>query len=133
MQKMVRTCYYPGCINICKKTTLRKGSQTKGKLTFHRFPTHDGDRLKLWLIALNLNINTQKRVIKRWRICSNHFFVPDDFHITQNGRELLKTSAVPHMVAVQRHEVCWMCLTLCILYALHRLYLSTWVFNVNTI
>lgn len=101
VDKMVRTCAYPGCFNICKKATLRKGSRTKEKLTFHRFPTYDGDQLKLWMDALNLNIKTPTRVIKRWRICSDHFF-PSDFNSTQRGREFLKTSAVPHMVAVQQ-------------------------------
>lgn len=100
---MVLTCAYPGCRNLFKSVRLRASTQT-GKLTFHRFPTFEPDRLHLWLLALQMDINTPMRLLKVWRVCSEHFS-PDDFKAISGNQVLLKSSAVPMFVS-QRTEVC---------------------------
>ena len=63
------------------------------------------ERLKLWLLALNLDINTPEHALICKRVCSDHFF-DDDFKPTQEGdRRFLKMSAVPHTF-LQQTEVC---------------------------
>ncbi|KAL1256000.1 hypothetical protein QQF64_014061 [Cirrhinus molitorella] len=94
---MVLTCAYPGCRNLFKSVRLRASTQT-GKLTFHRFPTFEPDRLHLWLLALQMDINTPMRLLKVWRVCSEHF-APDDFKNISGNQVLLKSSAVPVFVS----------------------------------
>lgn len=100
---MVLTCAYPGCRNLFKSVRLRASTQTR-KLTFHRFPTFEPDRLQLWLLALQMDINTPMRLLKVWRVCSEHFS-PDDFKAISGNQVLLQSSAVPMFVS-QRAEVC---------------------------
>ncbi len=102
---MVITCAYPDCCNRLKTKRLRLLARTHpGVLTFHRLPTFEPDRLKLWLLALRLDINTPMKLLKMWRVCSDHF-PPDDFRNPAGDKVLLKSSAVP-MVFSQRTEVC---------------------------
>uniref|UniRef100_A0A8C1R8J8 THAP-type domain-containing protein n=1 Tax=Cyprinus carpio TaxID=7962 RepID=A0A8C1R8J8_CYPCA len=52
---MVRKCAFPGCPNREKLTSKRKGALTlpqNERLTFHRFPSNDRERLNLWLLAV---------------------------------------------------------------------------------
>lgn len=100
---MVLTCAYPGCRNLFKSVRLRASTQT-GKLTFHRFPTYEPDRLHLWLLALQMDVTTPMRLLKVWRVCSEHFS-PDDFKTISGNQVLLKSSAVPMFVS-GRTEVC---------------------------
>ncbi|XP_016111418.1 uncharacterized protein [Sinocyclocheilus grahami] len=72
---MVISCAYPGCFNI--KKPKRKFSPEKKILTFHRFPIHNPERLKLWLLALHLDINTPEHTLIFKRVCSDHFFDHD--------------------------------------------------------
>uniref|UniRef100_A0A8C1HX40 THAP-type domain-containing protein n=1 Tax=Cyprinus carpio carpio TaxID=630221 RepID=A0A8C1HX40_CYPCA len=82
------SCAYPGCFNI--KRPKRTFSSGQTFLTFHRFPTHNPERLKL---------------VARARVCSDHFF-EDDFKPSQQGhRRYLKASAVPSTF-LQQTEVC---------------------------
>uniref|UniRef100_A0A672M2H2 THAP-type domain-containing protein n=1 Tax=Sinocyclocheilus grahami TaxID=75366 RepID=A0A672M2H2_SINGR len=82
----------------CAKFTLGKKI-----VTFHRFPIHNPDRLKLWLLTLHLDINTHALVFKR--VCSDHVF-DYDFKPSQQGNcRFLKASAVPNMFLKQT-EVC---------------------------
>ncbi|XP_050993318.1 zinc finger MYM-type protein 4 isoform X3 [Labeo rohita] len=99
---MVLTCAYPGCRNLFKSVRLRASTQT-GKLTFHRFPTFEPDRLHLWLLALQMDINTPMRLLKVWRVCSEHF-APDDFKAISGNQVLLKSSAVPIFVSHRTEE-----------------------------
>uniref|UniRef100_A0A8C1EQ36 THAP-type domain-containing protein n=1 Tax=Cyprinus carpio carpio TaxID=630221 RepID=A0A8C1EQ36_CYPCA len=87
------SCAYPGCFNI--KRPKRTFSSGQTFFTFHRFPTHNPERLKLWLLALHLDINTSEHALICKRVCSDHFF-EDDFKPSQQGhRRYLKASAVP--------------------------------------
>uniref|UniRef100_A0A8C1SHY9 THAP-type domain-containing protein n=1 Tax=Cyprinus carpio TaxID=7962 RepID=A0A8C1SHY9_CYPCA len=87
------SCAYPGCFNI--KRPKRTFSSGQTFLTFHRFPTHNPERLKPWLLALHLDINTSEHALICKRVCSDHFF-EDDFKPSQQGhRRYLKASAVP--------------------------------------
>ncbi|XP_051729200.1 zinc finger MYM-type protein 4-like isoform X5 [Ctenopharyngodon idella] len=97
---MVRSCMYPGCLNLMKP----KRFFPQGKIvTFHRFPVHNPERLKLWLLALHLDINTPEHSLTLKRVCSDHFF-DDDFHNSEEGkRRFLKASAVP-MTCLQQAE-----------------------------
>ncbi|XP_052388906.1 zinc finger MYM-type protein 4 isoform X1 [Carassius gibelio] len=99
---MVLTCAYPGCRNLFKSVRLRASTQT-GKLTFHRFPTFEPDRLHLWLLALQMDINTPMRLLKVWRVCSEHFS-SDDFKSIRGNQVLLKSSAVPMFVSQRAEE-----------------------------
>ncbi|XP_016298822.1 zinc finger MYM-type protein 4-like isoform X2 [Sinocyclocheilus anshuiensis] len=99
---MVLTCAYPGCRNLFKSVRLRASTHT-GKLTFHRFPTFEPDRLHLWLLALQMDIDTPMRLLKVWRVCSEHFS-PDDFKAISGNQVLLKSSAVPMFVSQQAEE-----------------------------
>uniref|UniRef100_A0A673HX50 THAP-type domain-containing protein n=1 Tax=Sinocyclocheilus rhinocerous TaxID=307959 RepID=A0A673HX50_9TELE len=65
-------------------------------VTFHIFPIHNSERLKLWLLTLHLDINTPEHALIFKRVCSNHVF-DDYFKPSQQGnRCFLKASAVPN-------------------------------------
>lgn len=101
LAKMVITCACPGCDNRYK--TLRLRSESKfhpGKLTFHKFPTSDQERLKLWLLALGLDVNTPLSVLETRRLCSDHFS-PFDFKDTKGSIAQLKSWAVPMNLSQQ--------------------------------
>uniref|UniRef100_A0A672NSA7 THAP domain-containing protein 1 n=1 Tax=Sinocyclocheilus grahami TaxID=75366 RepID=A0A672NSA7_SINGR len=92
---MVLTCAYPDCSNRLKTKRLRSLARThSGLVTFHVFPTSEPARLKLWLIALRLDINTPINVLKLLRVCSNHFS-PDDFTYPGEDHIQLKPSIFP--------------------------------------
>uniref|UniRef100_A0A671KBG5 THAP domain-containing protein 1 n=1 Tax=Sinocyclocheilus anshuiensis TaxID=1608454 RepID=A0A671KBG5_9TELE len=112
---MVLTCAYPDCSNRLKTKRLRSLAQThSGVVTFHVFPTSEPARLKLWLIALRLDINTPINVLKLLRVCSDHFS-PDDFTYPGEDHVQLKPSAVP-MVFPHPTEVCEQDLCMCPFY-----------------
>uniref|UniRef100_A0A671LIE9 THAP-type domain-containing protein n=1 Tax=Sinocyclocheilus anshuiensis TaxID=1608454 RepID=A0A671LIE9_9TELE len=83
-------------------------------VTFHVFPTSEPARLKLWLIALRLDINTPINVLKLLRVCSDNFS-PDDFTYPGEDHVRLKLSAVP-MVFPHPTEVCEQDLCMCPFY-----------------
>ncbi|ROL46137.1 THAP domain-containing protein 4 [Anabarilius grahami] len=92
---MVLTCAYADCSNRLKTKRLCSLTRThSGVVTFHVFPTSEPARLKLWLIALRLDINTPINILKMMRVCSDHFS-PDDFTYPGEDYVRLKTSAVP--------------------------------------
>uniref|UniRef100_A0A673FPI6 THAP domain-containing protein 1 n=1 Tax=Sinocyclocheilus rhinocerous TaxID=307959 RepID=A0A673FPI6_9TELE len=95
---MVISCAYPGCFNI--KKPKRKFSLGKKILTFHRFPIHNPERLKLWLLALHLDINTPEHALIFKRVCSDHFFFKPFKPSQQGNRRFLKASAVPNTYTV---------------------------------
>ncbi|ROI15170.1 THAP domain-containing protein 4 [Anabarilius grahami] len=112
---MVLTCAYPDCTNRLKTKGLRSLAQTLlGVVTFHVFPTSKPARLKLWLIALWLDINTPINELKLLRVCSDHFS-PDDFTYPGKDHVRLKPSALP-MVFPHPTEVCEQDLCMCPFY-----------------
>ncbi|XP_051962723.1 uncharacterized protein LOC127629634 isoform X8 [Xyrauchen texanus] len=97
---MVRICAFPGCFNREKLVRLRHwGSKTQGEsLTFHRFPRHDPQRLKLWLLALRLDLSTPTKIVRGLKVCSEHFSPDDLIENGSTGRRVLKSTAVPMLV-----------------------------------
>ncbi|KAL1258373.1 hypothetical protein QQF64_011617 [Cirrhinus molitorella] len=89
---MVRSCVYPGCGKLLKPKRLRPQGDV---LTSHKFPLPNPERLRLWLLALCMDINTPEDSLIHKRVCGDHFY-DDDFHHSDKGhRRLLKASAVP--------------------------------------
>lgn len=90
VQRMVHKC----CVDACRNIKSRN-------LVFHRFPVVDPERLRQWLFALDMDVNTPLYVINKLFVCHKHF-EPDDYYDhrhspdepTRRGR-LLKTTAVP--------------------------------------
>lgn len=86
---MVRKC----CVDACH-------SAKSPKLLFHRFPMMDAERLRLWLFALDMDVNTPLYVIDNLLVCQKHFEPTDYYyrniseHPTRRKR-LLKLTAVP--------------------------------------
>lgn len=78
-QKMVRVCIFPKCSN--KMTSWTKHS-------FHRLPLGNTELLKLWLIVLQMDPNTDTEELKLagHRVCSAHFS-PEDFIIPKGVKE----------------------------------------------
>uniref|UniRef100_A0A8C2EIR4 THAP-type domain-containing protein n=2 Tax=Cyprinus carpio TaxID=7962 RepID=A0A8C2EIR4_CYPCA len=102
---MVRKCAFPGCPNREKLTSKRKGALTlpqNERLTFHRFPSNDRERLNLWLLAVQRDVNLPINFVKHMKLCSEHFS-PDDFKSVQQKR-LLKSTAVPNLF-IQTNKV----------------------------
>lgn len=102
---MVRKCAFPGCPNREKITSKRKGALTlpqNERLTFHRFPSNDRERMNLWLLAVQRDVNLPINFVKHMRLCSEHFS-PDDFKSVQQKR-LLKSTAVPNLF-IQTNKV----------------------------
>lgn len=87
---MVNRC----CVDACNNTKQRN-------IVFHRFPVVDPERLRQWLFALNMDVNTPLYVVSKLFVCQQHF-EPDDYYdyhyspdqSSRRGR-LLKTTAVP--------------------------------------
>ncbi|XP_074547591.1 zinc finger MYM-type protein 4-like isoform X2 [Halichoeres trimaculatus] len=89
---MVRFCAFPGCEN-------KQTSWTPYK--FHRIPFNRNLR-KLWLVALNMDVNTPKPMLSVLRVCSQHFS-PEDYRPPPPNKKdvhMLKRDAVPK----PRHE-----------------------------
>lgn len=67
---------------------------------FHGFPLVDPERLRQWLLALDIDVNTPLHVLSKLFVCQKHFQLNDyyDYHYpdqtVRRGR-LLKTTAVP--------------------------------------
>uniref|UniRef100_A0A8C4DI62 THAP domain-containing protein 1 n=1 Tax=Dicentrarchus labrax TaxID=13489 RepID=A0A8C4DI62_DICLA len=85
---MVRVCAFPNCGNRMRRYKC---------LHFHRLPFHDHEILQLWLVVLQLDVQTPIQVLceKDLCICSEHFEEDDYRDTTQRGR--LKRNAVPRM------------------------------------
>ncbi|KAF4104662.1 peroxynitrite isomerase THAP4-like isoform X2 [Onychostoma macrolepis] len=93
---MVRICAFPGCFNRQKAVRLRpRPLSPEERLTFHRFPLNDPQRLKLWLLAVHRDTSLPVQSLEVLRLCSQHFS-RDDFRSDEgNVRRYLKSTAVP--------------------------------------
>ncbi|XP_050983989.1 peroxynitrite isomerase THAP4-like [Labeo rohita] len=93
---MVRMCAFPGCFNRQKAVRLRpRPVSPEERLTFHRFPLNDPERLKLWLLAVHRDASLPVQSLDVLRLCSEHFS-RDDFKSDEgNARRYLKSTAVP--------------------------------------
>ncbi|KAM8739225.1 uncharacterized protein AB9X84_021404 [Acanthopagrus schlegelii] len=61
----------------CAVKTCRNRSKTGAKLSFHRLPVREPERLKLWLSALNIDVSTPVDELKKHVVCSEHFVLED--------------------------------------------------------
>ncbi|XP_016310910.1 THAP domain-containing protein 4-like isoform X4 [Sinocyclocheilus anshuiensis] len=93
---MVRMCAFPGCFNRQKAVRLRpRPLSPEERLTFHRFPLNDPQRLRLWLLAVQRDTGLPVQSLDVLRLCSLHFS-RDDFRSDKgNVRRYLKSTAVP--------------------------------------
>ncbi|GLD69616.1 zinc finger protein 568-like protein [Lates japonicus] len=67
----------------CAVKTCQNKARTGTCLSFHRLPVREPERLNLWLFALNIDINTPQEELRKYIVCSEHFF-PEDY--TANGQ-----------------------------------------------
>uniref|UniRef100_A0A8C6UVN0 THAP domain-containing protein 1 n=1 Tax=Neogobius melanostomus TaxID=47308 RepID=A0A8C6UVN0_9GOBI len=67
---MTFACVVRGCDNKAKKYSV---------VMFHRFP-NDDKRRQVWLAALNMDPTTPVEVLKKWRVCSEHFTEEDYYY-----------------------------------------------------
>ncbi|XP_016145116.1 THAP domain-containing protein 4-like isoform X2 [Sinocyclocheilus grahami] len=93
---MVRMCAFPGCFNRQKAVRLRpRPLSPEERLTFHRFPLNDPQRLRLWLLAVRRDTGLPVQSLDVLRLCSQHFS-RDDFRSDKGSvRRYLKSTAVP--------------------------------------
>ncbi|XP_022608688.1 zinc finger protein 568-like [Seriola dumerili] len=75
--------------NSCAVKTCGNKARTGASLSFHRLPVREPARLRLWLFALNIDVNTPRDELKKYIVCSEHF-APGDY--TANGQP--RTSAM---------------------------------------
>ena len=70
-------------------------------ISFHRLPLYDTKTLPLWLVILQIDVQTLFEVLRKkdYRVCSEHF-MEDDFSPTSEKCQHLKKNAVPRPVAV---------------------------------
>ena len=87
---MVRFCAFPNCTNKMTSWTT---------FSFHRLPLHNPDVLKLWLVVLKMDPNSEVGALRRadGRVCSAHFAPEDFFHVKGKKvqRQKLRKNAVP--------------------------------------
>lgn len=78
------------CVDSCS-------NHKRPNLVFHRFPLGDPDRLRQWLLALTMDVNTPLHVVGKLFICQKHF-LPENYHRSLDPSvraRLLKPTAVP--------------------------------------
>ena len=83
----------------CAVKTCRNKPRTGADLSFHRLPVREPERLKLWLCALNIDVNTPVDELKKRIVCSEHF-APEDYSVRGQPRtgarhRFLTPTAVP--------------------------------------
>ncbi|GLD48838.1 uncharacterized protein AKAME5_000273700 [Lates japonicus] len=90
---MGRICVFPNCSSKMTRWTPR---------SFHRLPLRNRDLLKLWLVALQIDVNTPVRTLRLadLRVCSDHFDRDDYCQSNRKRRPtpkhfFLKKTAVP--------------------------------------
>lgn len=84
-------------------------------MTSHKFPLPNPERLKLWLLALCMDVNTPEDSLIHKRVCGDHFYDEDYHHSDKGHRRLLKSSAVPITFLRQAEVRMLFCLT----YSMH--------------
>nr|XP_046258141.1 endothelial zinc finger protein induced by tumor necrosis factor alpha-like [Scatophagus argus] len=83
----------------CAVKTCANKAKTGAALSFHRLPVREPERLKLWLFALNIDVDTPPDELKKYIVCSEHF-VPEDYTVnrqpsTDKTHRYLTSTAVP--------------------------------------
>lgn len=94
-------CIVKGCDNRDRRY---------GSLMFHRIPTTDKHqhRKTEWLAALGLDPTTPLELLRKWRVCSEHFVSNDYIETTDKVTRLkvrhLKDKAVPSVFPARRQS-----------------------------
>ncbi|XP_029376907.1 zinc finger protein 287-like [Echeneis naucrates] len=86
---MPYACAVKTCGNKAKRGT---------SLSFHRLPVREPERLKLWLLALDIDMSTPLEELKKCIVCSEHFVMGDYTTIGQPKgmvHRFLRPTAVP--------------------------------------
>lgn len=83
----------------CAVKTCGNKAKTGAALSFHRLPVREPGRLKLWLLALSIDVNTPLDELRKYIVCSEHF-VPEDYTVngqprTDTMHRFLTPTAVP--------------------------------------
>ncbi|XP_051276598.1 zinc finger protein 3 homolog isoform X4 [Dicentrarchus labrax] len=71
--------------HACAVKTCTNKAKTGAALSFHRLPVREPERLKLWLFALNIDVNTPQDELKKYIVCSEHF-AQEDYTVNVNGQ-----------------------------------------------
>ncbi|XP_077050139.1 uncharacterized protein LOC143697096 [Siphateles boraxobius] len=97
---MVRKCACPGCPNRQKQPRQRKSAlpkPTDERIHFYSFSVNDPERIKLWLLCVQRDVDLPLQIIRLLTLCSEHFS-PDDFRpVTGKILRKLKKTAVPSL------------------------------------
>lgn len=67
--EMVLKCSFSGCLNSMKKTEKHLSELPMSKderLTFHMFPLHNPEQLKIWLLSIWRDVDLPIQYIKRF-------------------------------------------------------------------
>lgn len=83
----------------CAVKTCRNKTKTGSALSFHRLPVREPERLKLWLSALKVDVNTPIEELRNYIVCSEHF-APEDYSVhghtgSDRTHRFLTPTAVP--------------------------------------
>ncbi|XP_077052160.1 zinc finger MYM-type protein 4-like isoform X3 [Siphateles boraxobius] len=105
---MVRKCACRGCPNRQKQPRRRKSAlpnPTDERIHFYSFPVNDPERLKLWLLLVQRDVNLPLQIARLLTLCSEHFS-PDDFRPGMGKiRRKLKKTAVPSLCLPHTKEI----------------------------
>lgn len=93
-----------GCSNMpycCAVTSCGNKIKKGAPVSFHHFPVREPTRLRLWLLALNIDVNTDLDELRKCYVCSDHFVLGDyaSNGLPENGavRRYLRPTAVPRI------------------------------------
>lgn len=106
---MVLKCAFPSCPNRENPARVRESLlEMSSRLSFHKFPLYDCERMTSWLLALKRDVHLPTRHVKLMRVCSEHF-LPEDFQPNHGKTRHLKPTAVPRLepqvrVSVYKHK-----------------------------
>ncbi|XP_026123350.1 piggyBac transposable element-derived protein 4 isoform X3 [Carassius auratus] len=97
---MVRKCACRGCPNRQKQPRRSKNAlptPTNERIHFYSFPVNDPERVKLWLLCVQRDVDLPLQLARLLTLCSEHFS-PDDFRLGLGKiRPKLKKTAVPSL------------------------------------
>lgn len=93
-----RSSNMPYC---CAVTSCGNKIKKGAPVSFHHFPLREPTRLRLWLLALDIDVNTDLDELRKCYVCSDHFVLGDyaSNGLPENGavRRYLRPTAVPRI------------------------------------
>lgn len=70
------TCPISNMVCGCVVKTCNNKPRKLSAIIFHKHPLNDPDRLKLWLVAMNVDNNTATKDLRKLVVCSDFFDKP---------------------------------------------------------